>query len=223
MPRQKYRRRKPRSRYQNYAGAAKQLYKDVKMLKDMVNVEYKYVEFETTGTPINVDSSCDSFCDNIVEGTDQDNRVGNSIKLQRLTGRGQVIKILGADEVTAAARLIVFIDKAAEFGTDSNTWDKIMVTSAAAGNKVLSFKDPDITSKTKVLFDKTFIFNGDEASDAPLLKQFTFNLPLNRHCKYDETEAVTLNDVKWMVIGDQATASLNIQLRMNAKLTYTDN
>lgn len=220
-PRRKNQRRKKQTRTQIYGKAAVQLYKDVKMLKDVINVEHRYYD-STFYSAANTDSACDSYLDTITEGNDYNNRSGNQVKVQRISGRGLVVKDAVYDAQSHNVRFIIFIDKPAEFGTDANTWRKIMST-GSAGYEVLACKEPDVIRKTKILYDKTFVMNGHDATNAATFRKFSFNIPINRITRWDETEAITANDIKYMVISSASTGTSAISVRQHVKVSWTDN
>lgn len=72
--------KKKRSRYQNYSAGLGQLWRDVKMLKALVNTEKKVVDVVSTGVAI---SSTPSFVllNGLATGTDRTDRVGDSVKM----------------------------------------------------------------------------------------------------------------------------------------------
>lgn len=75
----RYKRKKP-GRWSNYKAGLGQLWKDVKILKSLVNVEKKVVDTVSTGTAI---SSTPSFVllNGLATGTDRTDRTGDSVKM----------------------------------------------------------------------------------------------------------------------------------------------
>ena len=228
MPSKKRSKKRSPGRLQIYGKAANQLYKDVRMLKDVLNVEYKNYISELTGNVFTT-SSCASLMTPISEGSDFFNRNGNQVKAQRISGRGYLIRTASYDTVSACARLIIFIDKCNEFGADTDTYRKIIGdgsgTPFTSGFEPLYPKDPHHIKKTKFLYDKTFVFEGDAASDAARYKYFKFNIPINKVVRWEESgEAVSMNDIKIMWISDVVAGSATaVQARMVYNLSFTDN
>lgn len=79
--RRRYRsyRRKKMSRWGNYKAGLGQLYRDVKLLKGLINTEKKVVDVVSTGTAI---STTPSFIllNGLATGTDRTDRIGDSVK-----------------------------------------------------------------------------------------------------------------------------------------------
>lgn len=181
---QKYRRRRRRQyrkrpmRRQIYGAAASQLWKDVKLLKDIVNVEYKRVELASGAT---YPSSSGELLDwsQIAQGDSAGQREGNSVKLQRLVVRGTVLK--NASATNTRCRIIVFHDKD---DTVSAVTDVLDGTAVATVNAPMATKNYDNRFKTKILYDKMMLLDTYNIS-----RTFKINIPLNFHAMYDSTGA----------------------------------
>lgn len=212
-PRKHYRgrrrRRHRKSRYGVYSAAGKQLWRDVKKLKDIINTEYKFSPFNH-----------DAMVDNIgtltplgypSQGTGDTARVGDSIKLQRLSARGSIVYNGGS----SVARIIILNDKQSTVG---NVWDYLDDTAYNTVNAPYSPKDYDNRFTTKTLYDKTFCVSADNPH-----KLIDIDLPLNFHTQFiDGTTSRRSGALQMITLSSSETSNLPY-VRLNGKITFTDN
>lgn len=213
MARRKYRRRRKRTRWQNYSGAAKQLYRDVRMLKNAVNVEYHTHDFESTTTIPNTGSLV--ACNDIAQGDDHGERTGLTIKGQYFKVQGSIVANAG---ISGAVRLVVLNDKCNEIQQWSDVFDTSGSVLAPYADKIYSKR-----FKSKLLYDRTFFFNpGDSAS--ALVKPVKFKIPTKFHTTFSGPNGVdTENNALIMIlISDNPTAA-TINARLKCRYVYTDN
>lgn len=210
--RRQYKRKRPMRR-QIYGAAASQLWKDVKLLKDIVNVEYKRLELASAAT---YPSSSGELIDwsQIAQGDGAGQREGNSVKLQRLVVRGNILK--NASATNTRCRIIVFHDK--DF-TVSAVSDFLDGTAVGTVNAPMATKNYDNRFKSKILYDRTFLLDTYNIS-----RTFKINIPLNFHAMYEGATA-----------GDHSKGVLNCLMITNetganyptvtyfGHVSYTDN
>lgn len=82
-------RRKP-GRYRIYKRAGRQLWKDVKMLKDAINVEYKQHEVGITQAVINNTTTQVSLLNGVPTGDDYGNRDGRQVRFKSIEIHAEV-------------------------------------------------------------------------------------------------------------------------------------
>lgn len=213
--RKKRRRRRgpPRSRYQNYAGAAKQLYRDVRKLKDLVNVETKMVE--TVSTIGTIDWNGGILTMNaLLQGDTESTRDGSSVKIQNLQCSGAIQFLQG---ITGAYRLVVVWDESASITSTNNFFQTIGTAQSPYG-----YKNWDNRFKSKILYDKLIINRPIDASHSTL-HHVQFDVPVNKHTQYsDASGTISSGALRVIMITDQSLTN-NIFNRLTFRLKYTDN
>lgn len=218
--------RKPPSRRKVYGSALSQLAKDVRKLKDMVNVEYKEVSNLYTASPINWDGvAAIPYLNNIDPGIADNQRIGTSVKCQNLTLRG-IVKNNPANVPTSTGyipsvlvRMIIFWDKQNKTTTGADLLEHV---GDALG--VVSQKNENNKYDSKILVDRTFKIT----YEANPLQTFKYVVPINQHTKYNETwspGAIENGALKMFWISDVPAPLTSEQplITMEAQLSYTDN
>jgi hypothetical protein len=202
--------RRPRSRYSNYAGAARQLYKDVRMIKNVINVEYKYYDINTSNTLDNAGSPY-SLCTPL-QGLKDYDRTGDSIKLQNITMKGTISynPTLGGVQVV---RVIILNNKQNRL-TEAN----FLEISGASG-VVYSPRDRDNRFWGKTIVDKTFTL-----TDQRPAVTFSFIKKLLWHQQF-ENNGITVNDgrLQMFVYSNNAAGANQPAIEFFSRTTYTDN
>lgn len=118
--------RKPRSRYQNYSGAAKQLYKDVQTIKRSLNTEKKHFDAVTNTTVAQIGALQQLFLP--PQGDGDGERIGDKIKVNSVHMKLQLNA--NAAAVDTLVRIIIFWEK--ENGLISSKYDLIHNAGVAA-------------------------------------------------------------------------------------------
>lgn len=205
-----YRKRKPmpRSRWQNYAGAGKQLYKDVKLIKQLINVEKKHVDFQGVQSPGWTGAL--TTLNLIAQGDTDSFRDGDSLKMQKLRINVQMTNVR-----IAIARVMVIFDPNNKCVNPNDILQPVAVGTADAP---IAFKDYDKRFNCRVLYDKRFLFdavsNNNRVAD--------IKLHIGKHTQFEAgTTVINSGALKLLVIGDAAAALTTF--RINSRLTYTDN
>lgn len=201
-----YYKRKPRTRYQNYAGAAKQLYRDVRKLKQLVNVEINEVSLQTTQTPGFAGYLLE--LNQIAQGDTDSTRNGDSVKLQKLHFRCHI-----TNTRLALARLVIIWDQDQKVAVPGDVYDQI-------GNAYapMSMKDFDLRFQSKILYDR--VIKVDPYNQSVYIDK-TINI--NKHTNFENgTTTVNTGSLKMLLIGD-ASVTLLTSFRWNSRLTFTDN
>lgn len=229
MVHKKTSRRKPRSRGAIYGAAGAQLYKDVKLLKSLINAEYKTFNYEwdsgdiiaLSSTGLYVTSSLANLHPSILpttlsQGTDAHTREGNSVKIKQISIVGSIKVAAG---VQGVCRLVIYMDKNNLYGGVQD-YTAIYEQAALAENSPYMFKEKATANTTRILYDKTFYVKAE-----PTLVQLIplkIKLKPDSHMKWDDAGNATQNVVRMCGMSDQASVS-NIQLRYNCRVSYVDN
>lgn len=169
----RYRRRytKKPSRWTTYKNAGSQLWKDVKYLKSLLNVEYKNIDNSISMTP-DVSASTSMLLNSVAQGDDRTNRDGRSVRFRYMTMKLQ----LHISTTSTITRLIIVNDREAENGVALDT--KLLTS-----NSITSLYNIDSTRRFKVLFDRTFSMDEDNKSDIFI----KFNKRMFSKTKYNGT------------------------------------
>lgn len=176
--------KKATSRGQIYGNAAYQLYKDVAFLKNVINVEYKKVDF--SGGPTAISSSgTNNNLNAMSQGTDISNRVGRSVKA-----------------VSIYLTLSWTINTAAT-ATRCRTmlvWDKEPAGATPSVGTVLAQSSPEGHLNTDLAGNRFIILssknvnlsiNGDETKTLKIYRR----LPRSYHTIFNSGNAGTVGDI----------------------------
>lgn len=179
-----------------------------KRLKDMVNTEYKFYDIQNASNPDWTGSL--STLNTIPVGTADNQRIGDSVKLQNLTIRGNVIAHTSSP---AFVRMLIVWDPQAKTSTTADVLEYVSTQYAP-----FSPKDYDKRFQTRILADKLFsVMPSDE-----IQKPFDLVVPINQHTQY-ENGGTTINSgaLKILLISN---VSVNVPgVVYLARISYTDN
>lgn len=185
----------PKSRWQIYGGAAKQLWSDVIKLKQLVNTEEKIYDSAFTYTVTDNNGILYNLCTPAV-GTSAVGRIGDSIKCQRSSLRLQAL----VGTKSCLVRVIVFEDKQAKVTSSSNLLDPSAIGGQLA---CVAPKTYDNRFETKILFDKVIKLDSNNA-----IQHFEVDLHLGHHTTFDAgTTSPVTGAYKMLVLSDQPVAT----------------
>lgn len=199
-----------------YGRAAGQLYRDVAMIKDMINVEYKSVTTNIDEQPMDSDGAILTGLGRIAEGDGPGDRDGDTVKLKSFAFKGAVTT---APTVSGVSRVIFFVDKQNQMTSASD----IVGISATDTLAPYGFQNRANYGKWIILYDHLFKHYANEAETN--VEPFQFKKKIDLHQRYSGSagSTITMNDIKAVVISDQASASTALVLRGVCKLRYVDN
>lgn len=201
-------RRRKRTRWQNYSGAARQLARDVRLLKQVVNTEFKHLDSSISVTDIDYSGDL-TVLNNPAQGLDDEQRVGDSIKVQKVD-----IRCHFNHTSNCVVRLIVFWDQC---NTINSTSEFLEYSGSALA--VDSFKDNDNRFLTKVLYDRVFNINTAQTLQYVVRK----TIHIGKHTQFDEdTTTINTGALKLIFVSDQAPTT-NVGSVGYARVYYTDN
>lgn len=215
MYKKKYYRRKAvakkPSRWQIYKAAGSQLWRDVKWLKSVVNVERKYSDYTFNSTV----STTENFqlINGLSLGDTAITREGQSIKMSSLFVRFYMT--MSDLAVVTQVRVIIVMDKQPNAST---------ITSAALLQNNGSIISPlliDYGSRFKVFFDKIYRLDTNKLN--LVTKKF---LKLRFHTKFNTGNAgtiadITKNSLYIMMVSDQSTNLPTVEFW--ARIRFIDN
>lgn len=201
-------RRRRRTRWQNYAGAASQLAKDVRKLKSMINVEYKSFDTDIGLADIDYNGAIIELNRNSQGDTDGEHD-GDSMKCINAT-----LRFLVSHTANCFIRAIVFWDQSNSITTPAQFLDNLGGIDACQ-----SFKDYDNRFLTKVLYDRTFNINTARQTQYNVDKV----IKLHRHTQFDAgTNTIVTGALKMLFVSNLAPAS-GVLSAGTCRISFTDN
>jgi len=202
---------KPNHRWKTYGRAAEQLWKDVKSLKGMLNVEYKNKEVGTSATPTTTGSLI--LLNGLAEGDDYSNRDGRSIRFKSI--QMSLATVLNGSASTTRIRWALILDRDA-----SNTVNSASIYS----NEYASFRNLDNRRRFTFLKEGHFtqgIYNG-----APSTKIIDYYRKIDIKTIYDDSNNGDITDIRTNALylylwSDQATNTPTVGI--TTRLRFIDN
>lgn len=146
----KYRRQKKAiasSRYTTYSNAASQMWNDIKYLKNLINVEFKLYDNNTSAQVLST-TAFEVTLNNIVQGDGNNSRDGNSMRVKSLQCDGSIVR----GSVDANVRLLWCIDLQPTSGAP--TYASLFNT--IAGDTTVGLRNLDNRGRYVILKDKTY-------------------------------------------------------------------
>jgi len=187
------------------------LIKSVSMLKSLVNSEWKFTDF-TDNTALTAAGAVFNMT-TLAQGTDDNNRIGNSILLKDVILRFTVT-INGMAAFTNA-RIIFLVDK--EYDGTTPAVSDILETGVS--NDYLATMNPDTTKRFVVIKDYLVSLSPTNSTFSTKLYKL-FNI----HTQYDGTTAVDAsckeNQILMLTIADQPTNLPDFEV--NARFKFYD-
>lgn len=176
--RRTYRRRRNNTyRWTTYGNAFQQLWKDVKYVKGLLNVEYKNIDTSVSLVP-DTTAVSSVLINSVGQGDDRTNRDGRSIRIKYITAKLTITLV----EDFNIVRLILVCDREAENGV-------ALDSKFLQFNSVNSLYNIDGTKRFKVLYDKIFSMDKDKSNQIHI----KFNKRLGTKVKYQGTSTGIAN------------------------------
>lgn len=196
-------------KYVAKGGTAYKALKLARRLADAVNIEYKESSNTNTVQPTNNGFMSD-LTFQIAQGVANGARIGDSVKLQRLTMRIYTDGITNNEII----RMLIVEDKTNSIAATNNL---LQYTGSVYG--VISPKLEQTKFNSRILYDHRFklIPNSDNA-----LSFQEFSIPLNFHTNYTPASTVvTTGALKLFLISNTVAATLG-HIVYTYELSYTD-
>lgn len=212
------RRRRAKTRGQIYGQAGYQLYKDVKYLKNLINVEFKYHDTQfsqqahTTGAILSLNF--------INQGDGSTNRDGDQCRLKSLELHGAVALPATASRPNST-RLMLILDTEPNGSTPAIT--DILDNQGGSINFYYSPRNLDNRTRFVVMKDWHYTVNpnGTEAYQINHYRKLDLKVLFN-----GTTGSITTmknNHLFLLVLGDEASGATNPTYALSSRIRYVDN
>lgn len=187
-----------------------------------INTELKYVDTNLSATVYNPGTNDQLTCitNNISQGTDDTNRIGNSVLFKDMYIKGYLQFAASASVVTNAARMIIFVwkDNANANAPSAAKLLESPATFASAINK-------DYSDSLVIIKDKMWSFDSPVAASVSAGTQiFKFYKKLDFHGRWlNTTTGNTQNHVYILFRGASGVVGNATTFSMYSRVNYTDN
>lgn len=205
-----YRRRYKKKNYNKsgWGNTARKALKIASTVAKMVNAETKYLDINLSPTASTYNGAIITLC-NPTQGTNVNQREGDSIKMKNLTLRAQ-FKQNGT--VQESIRMILFIDKQNNINACSD-----LLAAVGVSNAIYSPKLEVNKFDSKILWDKTYIIS----TDSPI-KEIERVIKIGYHEQFVASSAtLATNALKIAFISQSSLAGTTYAFY--SRVTYYDN
>jgi len=191
------------------------VYRDVKYLKSLINVEFKRLDFQSSQlSPNQINAATPIFMTGLTQGDGATHRDGNSVRLKSLYFQMEFER--NATATKPGTRFRIMIIKS----TYNNNVLPALSDILAQSSNFMSPLNIDETAGFRVLKDQHFTVTVDK----PMLSS-RFRINLNHHAKYigtsDAVSDATSGHLFLMAfVGDSANADY---FQYNSRIRYVDN
>jgi len=179
-----------------------------KALKKSNNIEYKIHEL-TNNASYDYNGTVSSLLSGLSQGTQDTQRIGDSMKNQNLTFRFYTSR----NTADSIVRIMVIRD-------DQNKISAVTDVLQASGSafSVLSPKNYDKRFQSKILYDRTFVLDVDQTT---IKREMV--IPLGFHSQF-QSGGTTINtgDIKLLIVSNLVTSNLP-SVAWYSRVTFTDN
>lgn len=212
--RRKRRIRKRTSRASIYGKAGRQLWKDVKTLKNLINVEWKVQNHVTTSTAV-PNTGTVSLLNHLALGEDYNNRSGRQVRWKSLQWRCTTQK--HASATASRVRMLIVIDKQCKQSLPSAS----EILDSSVSPLIDGFRQLDARKRFVIIKDVMFLLN----TDRPEITR-TGYFKMDMKTVYDASDNGDITDIYsnslyMVMIGDEATNQPTHET--NVRLRYIDN
>lgn len=207
---------KPPGRRQIYGSAISQLASDVNRLRQMVNVEYKYHDFN--GSSGSVTSSPIINCVNLVNQGDTDStHDGSMFRMKSLAMNGYV-KLAAAATNPIKCRVALVLDCDSAAATAAPSYDDIYDTTGSVTNRMRNLAN---RSRFVILKSFDFVLN-PQGTEGVKLKYYK---DIDLKCIIEGTASETnlrKNGLYLVWLSDTAITNL-VEIDVNTRIRFIDN
>lgn len=207
-----YKRKAP-TRGQAYGGAVSQLYKDVKMLKNLINVEFKRADQTASTTSSTAGNTI--LLNGLQKGDDFQNRDGRQVRIKSV--QVQLRVTMAAAATTTCFRYFILLDK--QPNTTGFAMSDVLDTAVAGG--VDAFRQLSNRKRFVILKQQRLVLDSDDPS-----RVIQFYKKLDLKTIYDDSDTgaiadVTTNALYLYMMSDQGANVPTVIY--NARLRFIDN
>lgn len=146
------RRRRAPGRMAVYSAAGSQLWRDVQKLKNFVNVEFKFVDNNTSGQVLSTTEFVQTL-NNIAQGDSDDTRDGQAMRMKSIQCDGTIVR----GSVDANVKLFWLLDLMPPLGPPAYT----SIMNTVAGDITASLRNLDNRSRFVILREKQLYLTAD--------------------------------------------------------------
>lgn len=205
------------NRYKNYYRGGRQLYKDVMLLKSLINTEKKFIDTPSAGATLPTNTNGTLILLNALsQGTAYNQRTGISIKIASIEVEG--FCTLNASATTDFIRVSLIQDKQPN-GSSANYGNVYDLATAVAP---LSFRNQATVDRFVVLKN----WKIDLDTNGRALVKFKCYLKLNEHTKYNAGNAGTIADIAtnafYLTFAGNLSANFST-INYNCRIRFIDN
>jgi hypothetical protein len=183
-------------------------------IRKLINIETKPCDAIVTATAVNTTGFLTCVSE-LAQGTDYTNRVGDSIKIQRIQCRLRLYQNTGATETTFRAVCFRDLDGYGTLPTTAQVFQTVGTVSAPLSPYNWLNKD-----RFSILYDELIALN----STGQQSEEIVFDLPHAGHVKYLGTTAAAASDGKgsiyWAFLSDEGTNTPTAALY--SRILFTD-
>ncbi len=217
MPaRRKYRKRRPPNRRQIYGAAGKQLFKDVRSLKRLINVEFKFHDVQLTSQTVD-EVPLITQLSNIAIGDTTNTRDGSQVKCLSLQ---IAFSINSSASATASLVRVLLIKDKQTNQLIYNASD--LLSDVTAGDGIVSPYNRDNRMRFTILMDKVFTLTTVGSNRVRVFgKKFRQDQVLRYDASAGNITDLTQSSYSLMFISNEPTNSPNVTLF--SRLNYVDN
>lgn len=196
-----------------YGAAAGQLWKDVKMLKNLINVEFKVKDLVTTANPNTVGSPV--LLNGLTKGDDYNNRDGRQVRWKSI--QMLLRATMHASATNTTIRYWCFLDKQPNAAAPTSG-DLVDVS---ASSPVDAFRN--LSNRKRFVFLKEFRFTLDTDNSETTRKWYR---KIDLKTIYDDSDAGNISDITtaslfFYLVSDESTNLPTVVL--NHRLRFIDN
>lgn len=211
------RKRKAPSRMQVYGAAGKQLWHDVKRLKQLINVETKVAPVTNIASPTSIGATTGTqvsvLLNPIAQGDGYASRTGLSVRSQRLYGNYRLLPGASAT-IPQEVRVVILRDKR-QIDSTAPVWSDVF-----ASDHPLTMFDPTEIDRWQILHDELVELS---VASPRMSKGFRPVHQIGFHCKYSTSASGSINEngLYLMALSTDGTNPPSIEYSFFYE--YTDN
>lgn len=201
-------------KYVSKGGMAYKALRLARKVADAVNIEYKNFDQAAAGTTFDYNGVA-YVLNTPAQGAADTQRIGDSIKCQNITIRGNIQGSTTAGQLNKC-RMILIWDEQNQITTLGDLLELV-----GTSNVVFSPKNYDKRFRCRVLYDQLWLV-GTQSGMQAFARDFEISIPINMHTQFaSATTTINTGALKMFFCSDGVTTNLP-QLHFYSRLSYTD-
>ncbi len=215
MPARRRKARRKRGRMQIYGAAGHQLYKDVRSLKRLINVEFKFHDVQLTSVAISITPGIVQLS-NIAQGDTDVTRDGSQLKVLSIQLAYQIIA--HASSTRTFVRVLLVKDKQ----TNQAIYEASdLLSDVTTQDSIVSPYNRDNRRRFTVLYDKVHTFSEGGSQLVKFGRKFRQDQMLRYDATVGDITDLTQSSYSLMTISNESTNTP--VLTVFNRLNYVDN